>query len=742
MALRFVTRRGVRIALGILAALGQSVGRSAEAVDSTPQASAAAVEFFESRIRPVLVQHCYECHSADAKKLQGGLRLDSREAARRGGDSGPAVVPGDVAASLLLEAVKYESFEMPPSGKLPPQIIADLENWIQSGAVDPRAAAPRATEPPVAETDAAANDGIDWAAARSHWAFVPPQRPELPPLASSANSQASPPTGRLDLFVRSRLEREGLLPSPQADRRVLVRRLSFDAIGLPPSPEEVAAFEADESPDAYERLIDRLLAAPKYGERWARLWLDLARYGEDQAHIVGDDRSLCYPNAYIYRDWVIAALNADMPYDEFVTLQLAADRTTPDNPADDVALGFLGLGPKYYSRGSLEVMAEEWDDRVDTVTRSLVGLTVACARCHDHKFDPIATEDYYALAGVFASTQMYNRPLDDKAEKGKNGQAKNPEQSVHIVRDDSPRDLNVFIRGDVKSKGPVVRRRFLQVLGSGQPHPFEHGSGRLDLARAIVDPANPLTARVIVNRLWAQAFGRPLVATPSNFGTHGEPPTHADVLDELAVRLVANGWSLKSLHRELFTSATYRQSSHAGAAAQARDPANVLLSHANRRRLSVEAWRDGLLSAAGVLETRIGGPSIDPDKPDERRRTIYSRASRLELNKMLAMFDYPDPNVHSERRVETTTPLQKLFVMNGPLVVASAERFAARLAREAPPNAAERIDYAYRLLYGRAATDDERRLGAEYVAATGNDAAAWSQYAQVLLAANETLFVD
>lgn len=735
----------------VVAPLAMVFAAGAVALAETPADARASVEFFESRVRPVLVKHCYECHSADAKSVKGNLRLDTRDAMRQGGDSGPAVVPGDPTASLLLEAVRYESFEMPPSGKLPANVAADLERWIRDGAVDPRTASPRAPEPGDATDDANASaDGMDWQAARQHWAFQPPRVQPLPVVAHVGGVGES--NGRIDPFVRSKLAEQHLVPAKPADRRTLIRRLSFDVVGLPPSVDEVEAFVADESPDATERLVDRLLASPRYGERWARLWLDAARYAEDQAHIVGNDRSLCYPNAYLYRDWVIASLNADRPYDEFVTLQLAADLATPDDADDDVALGFLGLGPKYYDRGSLEVMAEEWDDRVDTVTRTLLGLTVSCARCHDHKFDPIETEDYYALAGVFASTQMYNRPLGEGAELNKRGQAKSPDEAVHIVRDENPRDLNVFVRGDVKTKGALAPRRFLRVLSSGEPARFEHGSGRLELARAIVDPAGPLAARVIVNRVWAQAFGRPLVATPSNFGLLGERPTHPELLDDLAARFVADGWSLKSLHRELFTSATYRQASHADAASLQRDPANVWLARMHRKRLSIEAWRDGLLAAAGALDDRIGGKSIEPDRPDERRRTIYSAASRLELNKLLALFDYPDPNAHSERRAATTTPLQKLFVMNGPLVVATADRLAARLVADVPNEAGDeahaheitlrRIDRAYRLLYGRAPSDAERRLGASYIDSLGDEPQTWSQYAQVLLASNEMLFVD
>jgi hypothetical protein len=321
------------------------------------------------------------------------------------------------------------------------------------------------------------------------------------------------------------LEQSGLEPSALADRRTWIRRVSFDLIGLPPTPEEIEAFVSDPAPEAYEKVVERLLASPHYGERWARMWLDVARYAEDQAHIVGKDVSLTYPNAYLYRDWVIKALNDDMPYDRFIRLQLAADFVEPQDgqsvkpPADKsniAALGFLGLGPKYYARNNPAVMADEWEDRVDTVSRGLLGLTVACARCHNHKFDPIPTEDYHALAGVFAGTRMFNRPLDDHVAKKDSGDASEPRNAMHIVCEGTPTDLHVLLRGDVGNKGPVVPRHFLRVLCDGEPKPFHQGSGRLELAEAISSPRNPLTARVIVNRVWALDFGRPLVGTPSS----------------------------------------------------------------------------------------------------------------------------------------------------------------------------------------------------------------------------------
>ena len=463
----------------------------------TSNAAEAEIEFFEKKIRPVLVERCYECHATGAESVKGGLLLDSREASRKGGESGPAVAPGNAEESLLLSALRYESVEMPPDGKLPAAVIADFEKWIKLGAPDPR-------EAPPAKKAAAE---IDWAKAKQFWAFQPPKRHTLPALAEPGSMQRA-----ADAFVLAKLTAAGLVPNPPADRRTLIRRVTFDLTGLPPTPQEIADFANDDSPQAYEHVVDRLLASPHYGERWARMWLDVSRYAEDQAHIVGNNTSLCYPNAYVYRNWVIEALNADMPYDEFVRQQLAADLIDPEDEARHVALGFIGLGPKYYRRSDPEVMAEEWEDRVDTVTRGLLGITVACARCHDHKYDPIETQDYYALAGVFASTEMFNRPLDAKREKNKDGQAKKAEDAVHIVRDKKPQDLHVHIRGDVKKQGPLTKRRFLRVVSAAEPQPFTNGSGRLELASAIVSRDNPLTARVIVNRVWGLHFrSAPLV---------------------------------------------------------------------------------------------------------------------------------------------------------------------------------------------------------------------------------------
>ncbi len=707
-----------------------SVGLFCGLMGSSIFADDPGLEFFERKIRPVLVEQCYSCHSAKAAadgELKGSLRLDTRQALLVGGDSGPAIVPKKPDESPLIEALDYTTYEMPPSGPLGEQVVADFRKWIEMGAPDPRSGD---NAGPIASTE------IDFKAAREFWSFQPPTRHDQPDVQQSEWIKRS-----IDGFVLHQMEDAGLSPSESASRRVWLRRVTFDLTGLPPTPQAVDQFLADDSADAKSRVVERLLASPQYGEHWAKMWLDLMRYAEDQAHIVGNNRSLCYPNAYLYRDWVIEALNNDIPYDQFVKLQLAADLLEPDDDRNHVALGFIGLGPKYYRRNSLEVMADEWEDRVDVVGRGLLGLTVACARCHDHKYDPIETEDYYALAGVFASTRMLNRPLNDAKKTEKAEQTKNPDDAMHIIADSKPQDLNVFIRGDVKKKGDEVPRRFLQVLDA-EAKPFASGSGRLELAEKIVDPQNPLTARVIVNRIWARHFGTPLVDTPSNFGELGSKPSHPDLLDDLAVRFIEHGWSLKWLHREITLSATYGQSSEGTTEAIARDPANKFLSRMSRQRLSIEQWRDTILTLSGRLDSQVGGASIDPQNPDSTRRTVYSEISRLELNSMLALFGHPDPNSHSERRIQTTTPLQKLFVLNSPFMVAQAEAFAQRLIDERS-DFDTRLELAYQLCFSRSPHETELALAQQFLDCDEAESLTrWTQFAQILFASNELQFVD
>jgi Protein of unknown function (DUF1553)/Protein of unknown function (DUF1549)/Planctomycete cytochrome C len=731
----------------------------------TGRAAAADDEFFEKKVRPLLVERCHGCHSAAAKKLRGGLRLDSRAGVLKGGDSGPAVVPGQPDKSRLIEAVRYrnESLQMPPSGKLPQQEVAILEEWVRRGAPFPGPAEAADSKPPA----------MNLAEGRKFWSFQPPHVAPLPP-----TRDGTWPQRRIDAFILPELEKRGLSASPAATRRTLIRRATFDLIGLPPTPEEVEAFVNDNSPDAYERLIDRLLASPLYGERWARFWLDLARYCD-----IAEPWAESKGQPYLYRDWVVQAFNDDLPYDRFVQLQLSADLTPDARPEDAAALGFVGLSPVYWKELKLDkdvikaVVAEEWEERIQAVTDTFLGLTVACARCHDHKFDPISQQDYYALAGIFASTRQVDRPLADVrtsvaafrlpafaptagldaallAWQSRVPLAPAVEDASLLVLADGPhrtklewrpgaaQNTAVQVRGNPANLGPVVPRRFLAVLSPDPPKPFTQGSGRLELARALVTDGAPLASRVIVNRVWKQHFGRGLVETPSDFGAQGARPSHPELLDDLAARFMASGWSIKWLHREIMLSATYQQASTHDERKHAVDPDNRWLWRMNRRRLEVEAWRDAMLAVSGTLSLQRGGPPADLGDPNNRRRTIYGTVKRRELNDLLRLHDFPDPTAHSPGRVPTTTPLQQLFVLNSPFMQQQSAALVRRLRAEAPGGTEAPVRRAYLLLYGRPATEAQVKLAAEFLGNEPVSDAQWQQYAQVLLGGNEFLFVD
>jgi len=599
----------------------------------------------------------------------------------------------------------------------------------------------------VAETDF---DHIDWNKERQFWAFTPPKAPERPVVKNRRW-----PREDLDYFILAKLEEHRLSPALAADKRTLLRRASYDLTGLPPSEELATRFLKDSRPDSYERLVDELIAMPAFGERMASMWLPLARYAEDQAHQVGNDTKFFYPNAYKYRKWVIDAFNHDLPYQDFVKLQLAADKFCEGDSENLAALGFLGLGPKYYNRNRLEVMADEWEDRVDTVTRTFLGLTVACARCHDHKFDPITREDYYGLAGVFASTKMVNRgqdePVDDSEKPLKNKEVS--PKVIHMVEDGEPQDLNVFIRGNVSRKGPLAPRGFIKVLSrDGQPA-IKEGSGRREIAEDIADWKNPLVARVIVNRVWTLMTGNAIVSSPSNFGHSGQPPANQPLLDFLATHFIAQGGSLKTLVREIALSATYRQASVTSANMLALDPANQLMGRMNRRRLTVEQWRDTVLYHSGELQ-REGGKSMELDDPKNFHRTVYARISRLQLNSVLMAMDYPDANVHAEKRATTTTAMQKLFQMNSEFVTARAKRLAERF------DGSDRVRQIYKEVFNREPERDEVELAKKFLASERMPLAErpggtpetgalpkvgisrWEEYAQALLISNELIYVD
>jgi hypothetical protein len=636
---------------------------------------------------------------------------------------------------------------------------------------------------------------------RRFWSFQPLRR-HAPPSVRDR----SWPRRRLDAFVLAELEKRGLAPAPEADRRVLLRRASFDLVGLPPTPEEVEAFVRDARPDAYERLVERLLTSPRHGERWSRFWLDLVRYC-DVAEPWADTRGA----PWLYRDWVVRALNADLPYDQFVQRQLAADLMPGTGPADRAALGLLGLSPTYWKELKLDkdviknVVAEEWEERIHTLSSTILGLTVSCARCHDHKFDPISQADYYALAGVFASIRPVDRPVlpDAVAEPARRArervqalqaqaralerkkprpadaqcrlaelraevarlqrtpgydvplapavedtslfvEADGPHRTRLVYRRGVARDLPMQLRGNPAKPGPLVRRRFLAVLSPEPPRPFTQGSGRRELARALVVEGGPLAARVIVNRVWGHHFGAGLVSTPSDFGAQGARPTHPQLLDDLAARFVAHGWSLKWLHREILLSATYRQGSGHEPGKHAADPNNVWLGRMNRRRLEIEAWRDAMLAVTGTLRAQVGGPPRDLGEPGNDRRTLYGTVRRRDLDDLLRLHDFPDPKAHNPARAPTTTPLQGLFALNSPFLRRQAQALVRRLD-EAPAGVRARIRRAYALLFGRAPTDGQLRLAVVFLTEGRPGAGSpsrWEQYAQVLLGSNEFLFVD
>jgi mono/diheme cytochrome c family protein len=699
-----------------------------------------ALEYFEKSVRPVLAGQCQSCHGADKQK--GGLRLDSRDAMLNGGDSGPVIVPGEPEKSKLITAVHQtgDAPKMPPKGKLDETQIVALTNWIKQGAPWPDVKAD--VRPSIVEHAGMVVTAKD----REFWSFRPVSEPAVPKIRNPKSEIRND----IDAFIQVRLDKEGLTPSPPADKRTLIRRVTFDLTGLPPSPAEVEAFLKDNSADAYDKLVDRLLASPHYGQRWARHWMDIARYGEDQAHTF---QSRKYPQGFRYRDWLVKAFNDDLPYDRFVIEQIAADLLDePDRKENLPALGYFACGPVYYGD---QKKLDQYDDRIDTLSRGFLGLTVACARCHDHKFDPIPTADYYSLAGIFASSDYDEVPLvpPEEVEKAKKALTEDEKKKkvapkfplVHALKDlPKPVTMRIHVRGNADTLGPEAPHHFLTVLTPDTPTNFEHGSGRLELAKAIADAANPLTARVIVNRVWKQHFGQGLVRTASNFGALGERPTHPELLDYLATQFVRSGWSIKSLHRMIVLSAAYRQSSATlDEHNREVDPENRLVWRMNRRRLEVEAWRDAMLAASGTLDRTLGGPSTDLNSPDNRRRTFYGSVSRHDLNPLLRLFDFPDPNITADKRPETTVPLQQLFVLNSEFMVRNAKALAGAVS-DAERDDAERIKLAFLRLYGRPATEREVSLGLAFVSSPADDEklTRWEQYAQALLAANEFMYVD
>ena len=883
-------------------------------------------EAFEKSVRPVLVERCYECHSQSAGKAKGGLRLDTRADLRKGGERGAAIVPGKPEASLLIKAVRQSDpkLKMPHKGQPLSELeIRALEEWIRAGAPDPRDAATVIKGPPLSDPQRV----------RTHWAFQPVANPPVPPVGG--NGWAKTP---VDAFVLATLQRARLAPSPKADKRTLIRRATFDLTGLPPTMADVEVFERDNSPEAFARVLDRLLASPQYGERWARHWLDVARYADNKGY-VGVNVERRFPYSYTYRDYVVRAFNDDLPFDRFIVEQIAADKLElGEDKRALAALGYLTLGRRFLGNPHDII-----DDRIDVVTRGFMGLTVTCARCHDHKYDPVPTADYYSLYGVFASsTEPDEKPLLGKnslppqhaeylAERGKiaaeleqfkqvtvaeglatlrrrageyllaahqanqnklTGEplaqlvAKNkfnarafaswrrqldewkrtghpvlaawfalaelsaaelparvtpvataklpllakqwadkspatladvaaaygrlfaaadtvspppelaavrqvlygadspaavpadlppdnpdsllfgqrekikqiesrltkleashsgvPPRAMVLVDKPTPVEPVIFVRGNPGNAGARVPRQFLECM-TPQRQPFTQGSGRLELARAIAHRDNPLTARVIVNRVWEHHFGHGLVRTPSDFGLRAEPPTHPELLDHLATGFVQEGWSLKKLHRRIMLSAAYQQGSNDRPEGIAVDPENRLLWKMTRQRLSYEAMHDSLLFVAGRLDTTLGGQPVDlAGNVLATRRSIYGFIDRQNLPGVWRIFDFANPDTHVPQRFVNTVPQQALYFMNSPFVLVQAKALLARQEVASATDDAERIRRLHAIAFQRAPTQQEFAEAQAFlnVPVEAQRAQAWVQYAQVLLMANEFLFAD
>ena len=819
---------------------GASAKTPAAAPAPAARPTAEQIAFFEKKIRPVLAEQCYSCHSVADEQFKGGLAVDSRNALLVGGDSGPAVVPGNPARSPLLLAMhgRGDFKMMPPKTKLPDEVLADFEKWIRAGAHDPRTDDTTTAKKP---------DAIDIEEGKKHWAFQPPKK-----IAPPAVTNADWPATDIDRFVLAKLDANGLTPSADADRNTLIRRVYFDLIGLPPTPAEVEAFANDPAPDAFEKVVDRLLASPRFGERWGRHWLDVARYAESS----GKEQNIVYPTAWRYRDWVIDALNRDLPYDRFVTEQLAGDLLPAADDTDRakklIATGYLAVGPKSHNtRSRTQFTLDLADEQIDAFTQGMLGLTVACARCHDHKFDPVPMADYYAIAGIFTSTDtkfgtpstlisrfanpleelpagadvpsgeglsarelaVFRRQLDSLKEQRAEAIArarKDGQTPVSLVR------FNVQI-GVIEKSWRTTTRTALRrswpwpspTAGPGRtarstsaanrtsratPSPagsckcslrgreIASGSGRKELAAWVASADNPLTARVMANRVWGHLFGRGLVPTPDNFGTTGQPPSHPELLDHLAATFVEDGWSVKALIRRLVLTRTYRQASTYDAADAATDPANVFHWRMSPRRLDAEAIRDAMLAVAGELDTEpmVGSPVAKFEGPvqglqrlgggveklaDTAHRSVYLPIIRDDVPEVLALFDFAEPSLVTGARDDTSVPAQGLYLLNNPKVIDLAEKTAEKLVKSYL-SPSERIDAGFRLAFGRPPTADEEQAAAAFMdrfraaekgreparrtfrnpfrqgGGDADETAVWAAFVQALFAAAEFRYVD
>ena len=822
--------------------------RSQEAMSTaaTPP-SADQIEFFEKRIRPALVKHCYDCHSTESDKVKGGLLLDTREASRLGGDTGPAVVPFKTEESLLLTAIRYEDgdLEMPPKYKLEASVVADFEEWIEMGAPDPR------EKKAVGDTTQHYSNTIDIEEGRKHWAYQKPQKPAVPAVADPSWTR-----NPIDAFVAAGHAAKGVTPAPDADPRSLLRRLSFDLTGLPPEPREVEDFvraHAENPDSAIGETVARLLASERFGERWGRHWLDVARYAES----TGKEVNATLPQAWRYRDYVIDAFNADKPFDRFLVEQIAGDLLPAENGAQRaeqlVATGFLALGTKGLNEmNSRQFRFDLVDEQIDTTTQAFLGTTAACARCHDHKFDPIPMSDYYALAGIFLSSEtLYGTPNGQQSRRatdlielpgearalpgislgelidlayqkdvlsetlanlqaeaaearrsggeagadaaqravlrilGTTTQLGIVEAKLAMYHDDGrqsslalgvresgePFDSQILIRGEEdQATDERVPRGFLQVVKTGDEKSIPTGeSGRLQLAEWMASPENPLTARVLANRVWLWLFGEGLVSSVDNFGTTGEKPSHPELLDHLAVRLVELDWSVKDLVREIVSSRTYRMASTFDAADYEKDPENRHLWRAHPRRLDAESLRDATLEVSGQLDlarpegsvvAKVGVGFVGRNLPeslfevDSKYRSVYLPIVRGAVPESLALFDFSDPSLTAGRREITTVPSQALYLMNSPFINAAAQEFARMLYSDLGLRGADLAREAFQRAFSRPPTEAEgleaKAFVEKFLAATREQgmpeeearSLALSAFCQSLLASAEFRYID
>lgn len=816
-------------------------------------------DFFEQKIRPVLVKRCYSCHSASAfskKTLKGSLQLDSREGLRKGGESGPSIVPGKPQDSLLISAIRYESFKMPPNGRLSDQVVADFEKWVEIGAPDPR------------DSQSAASSAFEMEKARESWTYQSPKQPDRPTVKNT-----DWPRGDIDRLILTRLEANGLYPASAAGKRTLIRRAAFDLLGMPPTAAEVEAFLDDEEPGAFARVVDRMLDSPDFGIRWARHWLDNVRYAQDDPTCAANNNGTFSIGPY--RDWVVKSFREDLPYDHFVRLQIAGDLIPHSDPKlvntdGHTATGIWGLAHLVEGNDKEKIVADFVDEQLDVLGRTFLGLTVSCARCHDHKFDPITQADYYGLAGIFYSSHIFTfdgksartrkrvqrratttkeediqiepdekqlaelqkqisvleekheKPLElmkirrnlkaqmmldpktanekasiarrikelrDKeanllAEKKKKGWDENPadlkqlegltarreeykkklgrfplrmvirEGPVPGTRHKAVGDIPVFVRGNHLSTGKTVPRTIPHVFAANNEKLKITGSGRLQLAQWMTRSDHPLTARVMVNRVWQQLFGRGIVATPSNFGRLGQPPTHPELLDYLAVRFVKSGWSVKSLIREIMTSRTYQQSSIPTADSRNRDPGNRWFGRMNRKRLDAESLMDTLAWHSGRVKR--SGHDAPGWKLALAGRTLFGEFTRDKPQTSIELFDGANPDLLVPARPDSTSATQALFMLNNEVALNSASKITEKTISQSD-DFRQRIRYLYQRLFGRLPASEEvplaiqivqqsrqarQNLNSSGIGQVDLKIGPWEDLCLALICSNEFLYID